>query len=154
MHPEGSFEATILDHGFAKSQKKGTAQFWTKFQTTEGTITGYFAFSPKAAEYTIDKIRAMGFQGNDLDELQDGTVLRNCMCEVSIKHEEYNGKVSAKVNYVNPPGGGVQRDEDAVESARSFNNLLLSTPPIMPTVNAAKPANEPVNEKEKDEYPF
>ena len=49
MHPAGRYEAEILDHGLSTA-KTGTPQVAVKFQTDEGTITGWFAMSDKAAE--------------------------------------------------------------------------------------------------------
>lgn len=129
IHPTGYFDATILDHGFATTGT-GAEQFFTQFQTEHGTIVGYFFLTDKAAEHTMKKIRAMGYQGGDLSALADGRELRGHQCSITIDHEIYEGKTQAKVGWVNQLGetGIVERCDVTAANARRFNALLKKTP--------------------------
>lgn len=124
-HPAGNFRAEILDHGWSESST-GTPQFTVKFQTEHGHVNGYFPMTDRAAEHTLRKIRAMGYEGDDLDDLADGSVLKGCFCQIQVTHETHNGKTSAKVGFVDPDGyvPGVKKSAGAAANARRFNGLL------------------------------
>ena len=132
MINEGRYDAKILDHGF--NEKTKGPQFWVSFETnTNEKITGFFSLTDRAAEYTIKKIRAMGHQGDSLEELGSGYALRGNLCSITVKHEEYQGKVSAKVAYVDPLGyeGGMlelEHDDRAARNASRFDVLLRKEP--------------------------
>jgi hypothetical protein len=140
MHAAGTFDAVVIEHGFS-SAKTGTPQFWARFETQECEIIGYFALTDKSAEYTIEKIKAMGYNGADLGELAEGNILAGHEVRITVEHSEYNGRMSAKVAFVNPCGDAPtqQRDASAAAKARMFNALLGK-----PTKQQApKPSSEP-----------
>ncbi|MCP4948866.1 MAG: hypothetical protein GY923_15320 [Aestuariibacter sp.] len=143
IHPEGNFDAVILDHGFSNTQT-GTQQFWVKFKTDEGEIHGFLFLSEAAAPHTIAKIRAMGFQGDDLHHLSDGWALQKHLCNIVVQHDEYKGKVKANVAFVNAYGASrsPQRDPGVAESARRFNALLREEPIIQHTLQSDEPEHE------------
>lgn len=135
MHNAGIFDATILDHGFIHKQSMKAPQFWAKFKTDEGHITGFFSLTHKSAQYTIQKIRAMGFQGDDLMSLNDGNELAGNRVTITVDHEVYQDKKRAKVGWVNALGDtglDLEHDEKAARNARHFNALLSkeNTKPI------------------------
>lgn len=125
LHPVGHFPATIMDHGFS-SAKTGTYQFWAVFETESGQITGYFPLTEQAADGSIKKIAAMGYNGSDLAELADGDMLKGCCCVITVKHDVWNGETRDKVAWVNPEGWvpGPQRDESVAANVSKFNGLL------------------------------
>lgn len=129
LHPIGEHEAEVLDHGLVTS-KTGTSGVAVKFQTEFDVITGWFYLTDKTVEYTIEKLRAMGWEGDDFRELnQQPAVLAGHKCVITVSHESYEGKTRAKVNFVNPEGyegGEIQRDENAAKNAMRFNALLKS----------------------------
>lgn len=129
MHPAGYFRAEILDHGFSESTG-GTPQFSVQFQTEHGQMRGFFALSDNAIEHTIKKIRAMGYAGDDLADLEDGSVLRGAFCIIQVTHDTYNGTVSPKVGWVNPDGWqpGIKKSATAAANAKRFNALLKRVP--------------------------
>ena len=133
MHPAGRFDAEIIEHGITFATT-GTEQVVVKFQTSEGTITGWFAMTEKAAEYTIEKLRNMGFAGSDLAEVNDGECLIGHRCNIVVVHETYKGEERAKVQFVNPEGSGdggaIERSDGAAANVRKFNVLLKKRPPI------------------------
>lgn len=140
LHPAGDFRAEILDHGFSETQS-GTPQFVVKFRTEHDTINGYFAMTDRAIEHTIKKIRAMGYEGDDLSDLEDGALLRGLFCSIQVTHDTYNGQVSAKVGWVNPDGytPGVKKSAAAAANAKRFNSLLKKIPAGTPAKEGDAP---------------
>jgi hypothetical protein len=82
-------------------------------------ITWFGYFTDATYERTIEALRHCGWEGDDLANLSG--VDAN---EVSlvIKAEEYNGKWTPKVQFVNAPGGGglALREQLSAEEARAF----------------------------------
>jgi len=71
------------------------------------TITAFLFLTDKTFDRTVESLRHMGWQGDDLSELpalcdqgQLGEV------EIVVDHEDYQGKTQAKVKWVNRKGGG------------------------------------------------
>lgn len=116
--PEGYSEAIATNCALGASPEKRTPLVRVTFRLNErdegrpqfATWDGYF--TEKAAERTIDSLRAMGWKGiglQELDNLDEDACLRLIGNTVSIKieHEEYTDKegkprVAAKVRFVNP----------------------------------------------------
>lgn len=78
------------------------------------TITGYFFLTGGAWQYTEEKLRTMGWDpaehGNRFEELNtEPSPIKGNAVEIVNKEETFNGKPAVKVNYVNPPGGRVER---------------------------------------------
>ena len=130
MHPTGVYNAIIRDHGITQSNG-GTIQVCVKFETECGMITGWFAMTDRAAEYTVQKINNMGFRGESLSELNDGACLVGNKCQITVDHEEYQGEQQAKVGWVNEEGytgKEIERSADAAQDARKrFDALLHKT---------------------------
>jgi len=133
LHPVGTFNDTrIVDHGFDES-KNGTLYFWARFETPEadefGSLIGRFYLSDKAAEYTIEKIIAMGFTGETLKELADGTLLNGNLCQITVAAKNDEGYApSVEVKFVNEnySTGGMTHDEEASLKAKNFDALFKS----------------------------
>jgi hypothetical protein len=78
-------------------------------------ITGYLYFSDKAMKHAIRSLRAMGWAGDDIDELPalaDAKELYNIV-RLTIEHDEYKGKVSHKVKWINDPNESADKPLDA-----------------------------------------
>jgi hypothetical protein len=134
MHSEGTFDAKVTDHGFAPGNKG--PQLWVKFETSEGNIAGWFSFTDKAAQHTVKKIRNIGYQGDNIEQLNDGVSMRGMLCSIVVEHEEYDGKTRAKVAFVNrlgDTGGSLDRDDAAARNAARFNALLRQADKLEPT---------------------
>ena len=126
MHPAGTFEAAIRDHGIALAQT-GTEQVVVKFETEAGFITGFFALTDKAITYTMDKLVAMGYRGQSMLDVNDGKCMLGNRCSITVVHEKYQGETRAKVSFVNPvgwEGAEIRRDEQAARNAQRFDALL------------------------------
>ena len=110
MIDEGTYNARALRAalGMTKTGKEQLAVEWGLLDGTGRKITSYHYFSEKAIDISMDQLRVAGFRGSDLSDLSS---LHNSdesptpECEIVIVHEEYNGKTSAKVRFVNSTGG-------------------------------------------------
>lgn len=119
--PEGTYRARCLETDLGSS-KTGKEQIMMNFQITEEGQwcgkhwSGYFYFSDKAADYTFEKMRNAGWQGDDLADLSSLSP-SNVECLIVISHEEYEGKTRVKIDYVNKLGGGVKM-ADPMDAAK------------------------------------
>ena len=131
LHPPGLHEAEITDHGFGQSTT-GSDQFVVSYKTAFGSLFGYFYLTDKAVQYTLQKVRNMGFQGDDLSELGDGSVLRGNRVLIDVRHETYEGVSRAKINGVYPLGWepGVKKDAAVAANAKRFNSILKTVPKV------------------------
>lgn len=154
-HPKGTFDAVIMNHGFCMSKGQSPKeQFWAQFHTDAGQITGYFYLTNDAAEHTIKKIRAMGFQGSDLRDLADGQALYKNLCQIVVEHDEYQGKIYPKVGFVNPFGhvAGPKNDDVVAANAKRFNALLKNIPKCEEKKSGKLPAKQPDKQQAAPQY--
>lgn len=122
IHPAGSYTAKVVESGLSTS-KNGTDQVNVRFQTEHGSVSGFFFLTDKAIEWTMKKLVAMGFTGDSLADLNNGAIDGN-ECTITVKHEEYNNEVKAKVDGVfKVGGGGVKKEEGAAANAKRFDAL-------------------------------
>ena len=113
LHPEGIFVAKVLDHGFDKTTKKGTLYFWVDFETEAGLVQGEFYLSGRAIEKSMEKIANLGHQGEINDPaLADGSALRGKEAQITVEHDEYEGRTRARVGFVNLPGSPMPRQHN------------------------------------------
>ena len=157
MHPEGVHPSEIIEHCIGASRGKGTPQIVVRFKTEHGSIVGYFALTPKAESYTMDKVLAMGFKGNEIEQINDGECLRGNHCDIFVKHEEYQGKTSACVAYVDPPGMGgrgtgekLAGDDKAAKEASQYNAALHQARQRLQSAEANDGAQAATNEPYDD----
>ena len=76
-------------------------------ETTAGRRIFWFGFlSDKAAEYTLKNLRTCGFVGDDLASVLTQPI--NNIVQLSIEHQEYDGKASARVAFINSPYAGIK----------------------------------------------
>jgi hypothetical protein len=99
----------------------GTHQIAIEFEYLDeaGGITYYGPLTDKAFEYTMKAIRAAGFQGDDLSDL---TSLCGETPEVIlvIGPEEYEGKTTLKVKFINSMGGLALKDALQGDELKAF----------------------------------
>jgi hypothetical protein len=108
----------------------GTVQIAIEFEFLDevGGITYYGALSDAAFEYTMKAIRTAGFVGDDISDLSS---LQNDAPEVVlvIEPEEYNGKVTRKVKFINSAGGLALKDalqgDDLAQFARKLKGKII-----------------------------
>ena len=104
--------AEVTDHGVAMS-KNGNPQVWVKFKFVdimeasdeEVGITAYLSLSEAAFPYTMEKLTNLGWIGISISNL-DRTAepcdnLVGHTVRISVAMEEYEGKVTPKVSFIN-----------------------------------------------------
>ena len=68
----------------------------------------YGSFSDAALPFTMKALRACGWAGSDLSELEHAQCgMDSNQVEIVVDHEVYEGVTRAKVKWVNAPGAGV-----------------------------------------------
>jgi hypothetical protein len=119
--PEGTYEAlaypveteefglTYVQFGEAKT---GTPQVVVNTEICEGEQAGkrlaYIGyFTDDTARRTVESLRYFGFKGNDLATAV--TQKLDQKVQIVVEHEDYEGKRSAKIRWVNRAGGGALR---------------------------------------------
>ena len=103
MHPEGIFDAEIVEHGLGESSG-GTPEVWIRFATSEGMfVTADLWISEKTSAKIARQFRNCGFSGRATSELESNILVGN-MAKIRVKHEEYKGKVTPKVTEIYPFG--------------------------------------------------
>ncbi len=103
------------------------------------SITYYGYLSDGAYEYAIKSLRAMGFEGDDISDLS--TVGKNPF-SIVVQHEEYEGKISAKVVFVNSDGVAVKNvmgADEAKKFAASMRSKIASLSPTVRSIPKAQP---------------
>lgn len=105
--PNGIYQARATRAALGET-KEGNERVAVEFELlTEGfagqRITWYGYFTDKAFPITIKALRACGWYGDDLSDLS-GIEINEV--ELDIQNEAYEGKVSARVKWVNAPGSG------------------------------------------------
>jgi hypothetical protein len=123
---EGTYRARPLrgQLGMTGTGKEQVGVEWLLLDGTNRRIWSYHFFSSdKAIEISMEALRNAGFRGNDLSDLSSLTHFDDQPtpeCELVIQHEEYNGRTSAKVKFVNSGGGmGMSNPLDG-NQARAF----------------------------------
>jgi len=134
MLPKGTYKAraTEAEFGFTNT---GTEQVAVTFEVVEdgefqGERIAWFGFFTEAtAERTIQALRVCGWTGDDLSDLSGFDANE---VELVVEHEEYQGKTTAKVKWVNKVGNRVvlkhkMSDAQRTELAKRMKGLAVST---------------------------
>jgi len=126
LHPEGVYKAEVLAAVLGES-KTGKPQIIADFTTEHGRVRGYFSLSEKSVEYTAEKMMAMGFRGPSWSDvnLAAYSMVGNKVT-VTVQHDEWEGKFSAKVAFVNREDYSpeLQGSELASANAKKFDAIL------------------------------
>lgn len=102
---------------------------------TGDTVSTFLVFSDKAAQWSIKRLRALGWEGDNLGDL---TGIDRSEVDIEVKYEEYKGELKMKVQIV--AGGTVTLENqfDAKEKkafAAKYAKMVQSSKP-----SPAKPA--------------
>jgi hypothetical protein len=120
----GKYRAKAVEWGIGEAQT-GNYQIGVAFELLDeapGTsITWYGSFTDAALEFTLKALRAMGWQGDDVYELDNGGGhLDEKEVQLVVDHEEYQGRVHAKVRWVNSLGGLAMQKRVSGDQLRGF----------------------------------
>lgn len=123
MIDEGRYRAHAVAAALGRTSK-GRDQIAVQFELTDpkgARLTWYGFFTDDTFERTVEALRACGWRGEDLDVFAEGKPLPADMkeeVEVVVEHNEYEGKVTARIAWVNS-GGGIALKETMSESEAS-----------------------------------
>lgn len=107
MLAPGYYRAMAVEWALGKTNG-GAPQVAVRFETFEDdvpgeSITWYGYFTEKTTERTLESLGYCGWTGDDITDL---TGVESNEVQIVVEHETYEGKVNAKVKWVNRPGGG------------------------------------------------
>lgn len=106
-------------------------------------ITAYLYFTTdKGIAHSMKSLRACGWSTDSLDDLSGVT---DNEVAITIKHETYQGEKSAKVEWINKPGGLAMKAPLAPDAAKAFaarmkGQAIQSRAADGPAAGAAAPA--------------
>lgn len=115
---DGNHLGKVVGFGFGFT-KDGKEQVAVDFHLpeTQETITWYGYFTDKSAPITFKALRTLGWTGDDLSDL---SAIQDAEAMLAIKHEEYNGRVTPKVNWVNPVNGPSLQNQMGPDALKAF----------------------------------
>lgn len=116
--PSGTYTAQAVD-GYLSHTKDGKEQIVVKFVIVSGqhdgqTVNWTGFFTPKTFDRTIQSLRYCGWLGDDISEL---TGIDSHEVEIVVEHNSYEGKIFARVAWVNQIGGKMRMPTN---EARAF----------------------------------
>lgn len=134
LHPEGTFVATPVFYEAGESQEKGTEFICVTFKIEETgqQLAAYLYLTERTWKRTAESLRACGWSGTDFADFTQSKApgFGTAKVKVVVEHDEYNGKVKAKIKWVN------RITTSAAKSAfgQKFNENLatLDAPPATP----------------------
>jgi hypothetical protein len=110
----------------------GKEQIGVQFEFVEpaGTrLTWYGYFTDAATERTVESLRHCGWRGDDLSVFAEGQPLPEGFdqeVELVVKHEEYQGKTSARIAFINGGGGLAMKEALTQDQASAFAKRMKS----------------------------
>jgi hypothetical protein len=122
MIENGIYLATPMPGAALGYTSKGTESVGVEFVLKESgqRVSWYGYFSEKTTERTIEALRFCGWTGQDLSDLSEIGQDQNVEVNLVIEQEEYEGKVRAKVQWVNRAGGLAMASPLDANQAKSF----------------------------------
>lgn len=124
MIQPGKYRAYAKGAKFDKTKAKGTDYVAVEFEIMEGphkgeTITWYGYFTEATQGRTVESLQHAGctFPGDDVTDLEG---LGTTEVQIVVNHEEYQGKTSARVQWVNSMSVGPQVHQMAPDQKSAF----------------------------------
>ena len=145
---EGKYRCKVTDKQLCESSK-GTPQICLTFEVTEPGpqmgqhIMDFMALSEKALQYTVAKLRATGWQGVDLSQLE---TVGSRECQIVVQTDVYEGTERLRVRFVNDldrQGPAVVGTMDTAKQKALAAKLRGMIAGLDPAQARAKPAAKP-----------
>lgn len=115
----GTYPAQPLEAELTET-KKGDPCVVVSFEIAHGQrISWWGYFTDKTQRRTIESLRHCGWDGDNLGDLSSISP-ESPTVELVIEHEEYEGKVRARVQWVNRLGGGIATAPMAADKRAAF----------------------------------
>jgi hypothetical protein len=145
MIPAGTYTAKATGSFDFGTAAQGTEQVAVEVEILEGEQAGRFMtwfgfFTDKTSERTVESLRLLGWQSDDISRLEG---LGSRRVAIVVEHETYQGKTSAKIQWINRLGGlGVKLKAPMDDAAKrkfaarmkSFAKAQPALPPEDPSV--------------------
>ena len=134
-----NYSATITSHGFAESKNTHTPSIKFSLKATydldaqqpvDKTFYADLWLSDKAIENTCRTLREIGFNSDNMQDLNDSGVMVGVEVEITTEDDEYNGQVREKVKFMNAAGSYARRGVKPMDSnqakklAAKYNSAL------------------------------
>lgn len=141
MIADGVYRARAIQAALGQAST-GSTQVAVEFDIlTEGMegqhITWFGYFTDATFERTVEALRTCGWQGDDLSDLAGVDANE---VDIVVEQEEYNGKVSAKVKWINKPGGMALKAPMSTDQAKQFASEMKGRILSLRKGGGAKPA--------------
>lgn len=167
--PEGRYKAVVHDFGTGASKTKGTPYLRLGLRILEGDCTGRIIdamlwITDKTMPRVATDLMAIGYDSDEdpLAAFGNAKTLEQVPCaarpvQIVVKHEEFNGRVDARVAYINalskeaPPATAESRAawKDAFSKARQGSGRErapapqpIEDAPFLPHPRTLSPARE------------
>jgi len=114
---------------------KGNPQIAIDLATNAGRLTTFLYFSDEAAPFSIERLRALGWEGDDLSSLVG---IDRHEVDVSVKYDVYQGKQQMKVEILSG-GRFVMQQQMDDQAKRQFGASFKALASSM-RVGAPRPA--------------
>ena len=144
--------------GLTKGGKEQIAVQFDLVDPAGESIAWYGYFTEGTMERTIQSLRYCGWTGTDLSVFTEGQPLPEEVCrevELVVEQEEYEGKVRAKVQWVNGGGGLALKNALTLDQAQAFARRMQGVITAMDRqgsqtrANPAPASTTPLEELEK-----
>jgi hypothetical protein len=156
----GNYRAKVTQEPTLCRSSNGTEQIAIQFMVVDGgpqngrTIMAYKFLTEAAIKYTVETLRTLGWQGDDLSDLR--TVGSAGEVEIVVHEDMYNEKVYLKVAFVNDLNRtatpkGAMNEQERKEFASRMKALVRGCAPAKS--NGATKAQAPAQQPQRPEPP-
>lgn len=161
--PAGQYIGTIEDWGISKSSKD-VPQAFIKFKINKGEGLGFANLTwfgglsevvPKdkqnsPAHWTVKTLLDCGFSGQEVEDLamgiDGGSLVVGKEMALTIQDNEYDDKLTSRIQWVNVVGGGGPKKMSKEELSGKTNTSALRA--MLLKEKANRPTEEPIKDEE------
>ena len=152
---EGRFKARACSWGLGYTST-GKEQVAVELKLTEEVFTGeritwYGYFTEGTQERTFESLRALGWEGDDLSNL---TGLDKNEVSIVVQGEEYQGRTSLKVKFINPLGGLALKETMTPDQAKAFARRMKGWAVASRQAKPANAESKAKTQRDVEEPPF